>query len=632
MRKTFWQSIKIAVLSCVLLLPSFALSAEEKDKIGGTLSIMLRVHYEEMLELRSLRHQVNAILGKNRFKGTQPFGYIYLRDIKHGGVSFTAFMPEQHEAIRNVLKKNLKNVIVDQMGDEFTLRYTEEVEKQNADRIMPETMEILYRRLVGFGVANPKITRVGKSHVLVEVPNRKEQDTEDFKQLITRTARLSFLLENDEMSPQEALVRSPGVGSAIFYRHQAGQFIPYLLDVQPVITDRNIAKVVTGNDGREPFVLAVLHPNAAKRLEQVTANNVGRRMAIMFEDMVYMAPTIMETIRSGQIKITNHFSGPEAAGFAVLLASGSYPVSVEVVDERIEQVEQDDATCCEDKNEYFEPTKQELRDEPMEEFIDEVIEKEEMKPQPHKPEPVAEPAKEEPVVEEEPESQQDEPSEMESLMQQLEDSKEETKGGVEEPKPEPVQEVKEPVKSLQVPEGGLMEYLLKNAKPVEEPVENEPVVQEESVEKDGPTLEEIPVEPEFVEPEVEPEPVVEAPAKVQIEETVIQKEDVVTAPSEMKSSSDALFDEQVIKVEPLAKVVEPMVTEEEMAKPREEEIAPELMDHILADEDVQMELSRFEQYLHGTDKLDFHIEDVTSTPRQVSQPKTLKQLRVGDGL
>jgi protein-export membrane protein SecD len=628
MYRNLGKIIKSVALCYVLLFAHFSYAEDDVVKTGGTTSLMLRVHYENILILQGLRQKVRNLLNKERFLGERMFGYLYLRDIEDGGVSFTAFLPEQHTAIKNLIEKNFPDIKVHQQGDEFTLKFDKSLAKQASDKVMPEIMEILYRRLQGFGVRKPILSRIGVSHILVEVPGENEQYVEVFKQLVTRSARLNFLLEDGEMSPQEALVRRPHPGSAIFYHYRSGQKIPYLLDVRPIITDRDVKKVEAGHDGREPFVLALLHPTAAKRLEQATYNNIGKRMAILFEDRVYMAPTIMETIRSGQVKITNHFSPAEAAGFAVLLASGSYPVPVEVVDERIEEIEGDSSTCCEKQLEPFVPESEKVE-------------------QTKKPAAQEVKTKTLPVEKAEPQK------EVLPVIKKEEIEWEETPAIEEIIEPEPEKVIEEPVKEVTPIEE--VEEVIQPDLIKEMEQESFPAIKKEEIE-----WEETPAIEEIIEPE--PEKVIEEPVKeitpIEEVEEVIQPEGLV---KEIEQESfpeikkeEILWDEaeegdvipiyQDPKLEefPDIEVLIPDVSEiPSLETPMQEQeilmeevpyvdgIAPKVFDKVKEEPEVIEELSKFEQYLRDTN---FKIEDVTSTPRKRQIPKAILELKIGDGL
>lgn len=67
---------------------------------------------------------------------------------------------------------------------------------------------------------------------------------------------------------------------------------------------------------------------------RITGANVGKRLAIVLDDIVYSAPTIQSRIPNGTSQITGNFTMEEARDLALVLRSGALPASVEVIEDR----------------------------------------------------------------------------------------------------------------------------------------------------------------------------------------------------------------------------------------------------------------------------------------------------------
>ncbi len=67
---------------------------------------------------------------------------------------------------------------------------------------------------------------------------------------------------------------------------------------------------------------------------RITGANVGKRLAIVLDNIVYSAPNIRERIPSGTSQITGNFTTEEARDLALVLRSGALPASVEVIEDR----------------------------------------------------------------------------------------------------------------------------------------------------------------------------------------------------------------------------------------------------------------------------------------------------------
>ncbi|NLV24576.1 MAG: protein translocase subunit SecD, partial [Deltaproteobacteria bacterium] len=72
----------------------------------------------------------------------------------------------------------------------------------------------------------------------------------------------------------------------------------------------------------------------AKRFDQITAANVGKRLAIILDDTVYSAPVIRERISGGSAQISGAFNEQEATDLAIVLRAGSLPAPVKILEDR----------------------------------------------------------------------------------------------------------------------------------------------------------------------------------------------------------------------------------------------------------------------------------------------------------
>jgi preprotein translocase subunit SecD len=72
----------------------------------------------------------------------------------------------------------------------------------------------------------------------------------------------------------------------------------------------------------------------AAAFERVTGANVGQRLGIVLDGVVYSAPTIQDRISGGRAQITGSFTIEEARDLAIALRAGALPAPVEVLEER----------------------------------------------------------------------------------------------------------------------------------------------------------------------------------------------------------------------------------------------------------------------------------------------------------
>lgn len=98
-----------------------------------------------------------------------------------------------------------------------------------------------------------------------------------------------------------------------------------------VVTD---ARQVLDQTSR-PAVSMQMNAEGARKWRKLTADNTGRRIAVVLDDYVYTAPNVQGEIPSGQSEITGNFTMEEAKDLANILKSGSLPAPTKIVEEAI---------------------------------------------------------------------------------------------------------------------------------------------------------------------------------------------------------------------------------------------------------------------------------------------------------
>ncbi len=89
----------------------------------------------------------------------------------------------------------------------------------------------------------------------------------------------------------------------------------------------------TLDQSSRPAVSMQMNAEGARKWRKLTAENTGRRIAVVLDDYVYTAPSVQGEIPSGQSEITGNFSLEEAKDLANILKSGSLPAPTNIVEE-----------------------------------------------------------------------------------------------------------------------------------------------------------------------------------------------------------------------------------------------------------------------------------------------------------
>ncbi len=109
--------------------------------------------------------------------------------------------------------------------------------------------------------------------------------------------------------------------------------IPLLLENKILMTGDMIkdANVRIGGSFNEPYVGLDMTSHGGKVFAHVTESNVGRRLAIVLDEVVRSAPVIKDRILGGSAQITGSFSHTEAADLAIVLRVGALPAPVDII-------------------------------------------------------------------------------------------------------------------------------------------------------------------------------------------------------------------------------------------------------------------------------------------------------------
>ncbi|RJP80243.1 MAG: protein translocase subunit SecD, partial [Candidatus Zixiibacteriota bacterium] len=116
----------------------------------------------------------------------------------------------------------------------------------------------------------------------------------------------------------------------------------YLLKAEPEITGKYLtqADVEIGTGGNDPttagqpIVSLVMNREGGRIFSRVTGANVNRRLAIVLDNKVHMAPVIRTKIPDGRAIIEGSDSMEEARDLAIVLRAGALPAPVEIIEER----------------------------------------------------------------------------------------------------------------------------------------------------------------------------------------------------------------------------------------------------------------------------------------------------------
>jgi len=211
-----------------------------------------------------------------------------------------------------------------------TQHLSEEAKKDAADR----AVEVIRNRIDEFGIREPSIQKQGENQILVQLPGIS--DRQRALDLIGKTALLEFKLVCDDKDKiKEALAGNVSEGFELKTLEETGDKI--LLQKETLLTGEAIKNAYVRFDQsrfNEPVVALEFNPEGAKKFAQITADNVGKNLAIILDGKVQSAPLIKEAIPSGEAVITGSFTPEKAADLALVLRVGALPAPIYLEEER----------------------------------------------------------------------------------------------------------------------------------------------------------------------------------------------------------------------------------------------------------------------------------------------------------
>jgi preprotein translocase subunit SecD len=251
--------------------------------------------------------------------------------------------PAELEKARKVISKEYPNLTLkDGVSGEYkvlTASLNAIEQKRIQDFALKQNIQTLHNRINELGVAEPIIQQQGADRVVVQLPG--VQDTAKAKEILGRTATLEIRLVDEEKSDSVTLENAEKgqapVGDEVF-KDREGRAI--LVKKNVVLTGDYITDAGPGINGQtgQSVVNVTLDGRGARVFQQVTRENVGKRMAILLIEKgnteVVTAPVINEEIGGGRVQISGMANTQEATDISLLLRAGALAAPMDIIEER----------------------------------------------------------------------------------------------------------------------------------------------------------------------------------------------------------------------------------------------------------------------------------------------------------
>jgi SecD/SecF fusion protein len=261
--------------------------------------------------------------------------------------------------------------------------------KESPQDLHERAFEIIKNRIDEFGVYEPTVEKQSGERILVQLPG---VDRDRAINLIEKVAHLEFKLvvderiedvlkkidrffsEGDTFAFEEpfssyliGVERDMGIDvrdedSVVAMIGQAQDIIPpeveFLFGPRELYEGRDVKRLyllkkeaeLTGETIRDarhqPYqgqnlqyagswmIELEFKREAARKFASITGRNIGKRLAIVLDNIVQSAPSIVERIPQGKASITGKFKAEEARDLAIVLRAGALPAPLKIVEER----------------------------------------------------------------------------------------------------------------------------------------------------------------------------------------------------------------------------------------------------------------------------------------------------------
>ena len=343
MKRVLILGIIIAAVVC--LLPTFTNTwPHKKISLGldlqGGMHLVLEVQSEKAVdaELDRTISELKTDLKKEK--------------VKHMGIAMAPGHKiiakisgtENRSAVETLLSEEYSNLEIPSVKDidggiVFTLRLPDKESASIKKMATEQALETIRNRIDEFGVSEPDIRIQGGDRILLQLPGISDPDRA--KDLIGKTAQLTFQLVDEQNDLQAALAGKPPVGDEILYQVRkdessgAHSKVPFLIKKHVELDGSHLTNArVEFDQFQQPQVGIEFSRKGARIFERITGANVNKRLAIVLDKNVYSAPNIQDRISGGKARITGRFTLEEATDLAIALRAGSLPAPVKIIEER----------------------------------------------------------------------------------------------------------------------------------------------------------------------------------------------------------------------------------------------------------------------------------------------------------
>lgn len=259
-----------------------------------------------------------------------------------GSFSVQEFDPEREGQIRKLLDDFFKNWDHSVRGAAIVVELKAGVETYLRNQSVEQARQTLSSRVDELGLTEPTIQRQGltSDRIIVELPG--VEDPERVKDILKTTALLEFkLIKGGPADTEELLLQEHGGvvpdGMMVLKgdtAHTEGGY--YLASSVSEVVGNDLRSARRSTDEwNRPSVSFSLHPDAGRRFEKMTGDNINKPLAVVLDKKIVEVANIGERIPAASDTIIHgSFTIEAAEDLALVLRAGAMPASVKYLEDR----------------------------------------------------------------------------------------------------------------------------------------------------------------------------------------------------------------------------------------------------------------------------------------------------------
>ena len=285
------------------------------------------------------RDRLNAVVDsvRNTLRDAH-IGYTGL-NVEGDAITFTIRDTDRIEEAKRLLAKADPDLVVEIAPDGAgTMKFSDVATETRRRQAVEQSIEIIRRRIDETGTKEPTIQREGQDRILVQLPG--VDNPEHVKQLLGRTAKLTFQLVDQSVSVEDARRGRLPPGDEILPSVDEGRGRgssgagSYVVRKRVMVGGDTLTDAQATFQNNEPVVSFKFDSVGAKKFGDATRENVGKPFAIVLDNKVISAPVIREPILGGSGIISGSFTVQSVSDLALLLRAGALPAPIQILEER----------------------------------------------------------------------------------------------------------------------------------------------------------------------------------------------------------------------------------------------------------------------------------------------------------